>query len=51
MIANCAVYFPSGQPLEWDRFVMFFIISQLIVVITQAQAVMMGAWFNIVVSQ
>lgn len=40
----------SAQPLEWPRFMMFFVISLLVVFVAQGLGLMIGAWFDVVVS-
>lgn len=40
----------SAQPLEQDRFLMFFVISQLVVFVASGMGLMIGAWFDVVVS-
>lgn len=40
----------SGQPEEWDRFAMFFVISLLVIFVAQGIGLMIGAWFDVVVS-
>lgn len=36
--------------MEWPRFFMFFVMSQLVVFVAQGLGLMIGAWFNVVVS-
>lgn len=45
------VYFMSGQPLEVDRFSMFFAISLLVAFVAQSFGLMIGAVFDVVVSR
>lgn len=40
----------SAQPLEKDRFLMFFLISQLVVFVASGMGLMIGAWFDVVVN-
>lgn len=44
------IYIWTAQPLEWSRFSMFFTISLLIVWVGQGMGLMIGAWFDVVVS-
>lgn len=44
------IYFMSGQPLEMNRFVMFFLISTLVVLVAQSIGLIIGSCFNVVVS-
>uniref|UniRef100_A0A0U9HYG1 Putative ABCG protein n=1 Tax=Chrysomela populi TaxID=154003 RepID=A0A0U9HYG1_CHRPP len=41
------VYFMTGQPPEMVRFMMFFISSQLVVLVVQGLGLMIGAYFNV----
>ncbi|XP_061392279.1 ATP-binding cassette sub-family G member 1-like [Musca vetustissima] len=42
------IYFSSGQPMEWNRYMMFLAISVLVVLAGQSLGLMIGAWFNVV---
>lgn len=44
------IYVLSAQPLEWSRFLMFFAISLLVSVVGQSVGLIIGAWFDVVVS-
>lgn len=44
------IYFMSGQPLEMNRFIMFFLISTLVVLVAQSVGLIIGSCFNVVVS-
>lgn len=47
---SAIVYFMSDQPNEWPRFGMFFAISLLVALVAQSFGLMIGAWFDVVVS-
>ncbi|KAL5279573.1 hypothetical protein ACFFRR_003894 [Megaselia abdita] len=49
-IFSAIIYVWTAQPLEWYRFFMFFAISLLIVLVGQGMGLMIGAWFDVVVS-
>ncbi|CAO1378523.1 unnamed protein product [Diamesa serratosioi] len=42
------IYFMSGQPLEMNRFIMFFLISTLVVLVAQSVGLIIGSCFNVV---
>ncbi|XP_063697131.1 ATP-binding cassette sub-family G member 4 [Culicoides brevitarsis] len=47
-IFSCIIYWMSAQPLERDRFLMFFFICQLVVFVASGMGLMIGAWFDVV---
>ncbi|EFA02729.1 Protein white-like Protein [Tribolium castaneum] len=52
-IACCAlfstiIYYMTGQPLDKQRFMMFFVISMLVVFVAQSFGLMVGAVFNVI---
>lgn len=44
------IYLMTSQPLEVFRFSMFFVISVLVTIVGQSIGLMVGAWFDVVVS-
>lgn len=44
------IYLMSDQPPEWGRFTMFSVISLLVIFVAQGIGLMIGAWFDVVVS-
>uniref|UniRef100_A0A8D8RNX1 ATP-binding cassette sub-family G member 4 n=1 Tax=Cacopsylla melanoneura TaxID=428564 RepID=A0A8D8RNX1_9HEMI len=48
ILFTAIVYPLTGQPLEWDRFIMFNFTSLLVVFIAQSVGYMIGAVFNVV---
>lgn len=50
LIFTLIVYFITSQPLEISRFLMFFSISLLVVLISQGFGLMIGAICNVIVS-
>ncbi|CAH0561477.1 unnamed protein product [Brassicogethes aeneus] len=47
-IFTTVIYYMTGQPLEWVRFMMFFVTSLLVVFVAQSFGLMIGAYFNVV---
>lgn len=50
IVFSLIIYFMSAQPLEISRFCMFLSISLLVMFIGQGTGLMIGAVFNVVVS-
>ena len=50
LLFTLITYFVTSQPLEMSRFLMFFAISLLVVLISQGTGLMIGAVCNVIVS-
>lgn len=50
LLFSAFIYLLSAQPMEWFRFWMFFAISILVTIVGQSIGLMIGAWFDVVVS-
>lgn len=48
IVFSIIMYWMTGQPLEWNRFTMFTVLSMLIVFVAQSFGLMIGAVFNVV---
>jgi len=48
LIFTVIIYSMTGQPMEWDRFIMFTFTSWLMVLISQSLGFMIGAWFSVI---
>lgn len=51
LLFSIIIYLMTAQPLELFRFGMFFAISVLVTVVGQSIGLMVGAWFDVVVSE
>lgn len=49
-IFTVIIYAITSQPFELDRFCMFLAISILVTIVGQSIGLMVGAWFDVVVS-
>uniref|UniRef100_A0A336M1M3 CSON010477 protein n=1 Tax=Culicoides sonorensis TaxID=179676 RepID=A0A336M1M3_CULSO len=47
-IFSIIIYWMSAQPMEQDRFIMFYVICQLVVFVASAIGLVIGAWFDVV---
>lgn len=48
ILFSVIMYWMTGQPLQWNRFTMFTVLSLLIVFVAQSFGLMIGAVFNVV---
>ncbi|KAF5280006.1 hypothetical protein FQA39_LY05387 [Lamprigera yunnana] len=48
IVFSIITYYMTGQPLQWNRFLMFTILSMLIVFVAQSFGLIVGAVFNVV---
>lgn len=51
LLFSIIIYLMTSQPLEMFRFGMFFTISVLVTIVGQSVGLMVGAWFDVVVSR